>query len=147
MMRPLTGALCALILLTGGVGVTWAREPGGFPGDVAPIRPIRMEGYWDRDESARAVIGTVTILADRGARRTFGITALQAYKPEEEGVQVLRHSALGPGLRVIGPEEMVQRFLHAPPSEKVTVFGVYRPGSATLTVSSVEIGSKREKDD
>jgi hypothetical protein len=146
-MKPLIRVLCALMMLVAARDATWAREPGVFPGDVAPIRPLRIEGYWDRDKSDPAVIGTVTILATGDTRRTFGITALQAYKPEEEGAQVLRHSALGPGLRAIGADDMVQRFLHTPPSEKVTVFGVYRPGSATLTVSSVEIGRKRHKDD
>ena len=109
-------------------------------GDVAPIRPIRMEGYWNRDRRAPGVLDGLTFTSEIGGpRRTFGVTRLQAYKPEEEGVQVFRHSGLLPSIRVLGQSDMVRRFITAPETEKVVAYGVYRPASGTLTLSSVEV--------
>jgi len=114
------------------------HAPGAMGG--AP-RPIRIEGYWDRDRQAPGVLEGIPITSDKGGQpRTFGITALQAFQPEEEGVQVLRHSSLEPSLRVLGREEMVQRFLDAPPTQKVVVLGLYRPGSGTIILNSVDVG-------
>jgi len=111
--------------------------PGAIGG--AP-RPIRMEGYWDRDRNAPGVLEGVPVTSSKGgAPRTFGITALQAFQPEEEGAQVLRHSSLEPSLRVVGRDQMVHRFLDAPPTRKVVVLGVYRAGSVTIILNSVEI--------
>ena len=111
-----------------------------FPGDVAPVRPIRIEGYWDRPRSNPEVIGEITISADGGERRAFGVTALQAYKPEEEGVQVLRHTALQPSTLLLrGRKEMVEKFVRAGRDDKIVAFGVYRPASAMFELSSVEV--------
>jgi len=111
-----------------------------FPGDVAPVRPIRIEGYWDRARSERDVIGEVTVSAEGNERRRFGVTALQAYKPEEEGIQVLRHTSLQPSTLLLrGRKEMVERFMGAGRNDKVVAFGVYRPASADLELSSVEL--------
>ncbi|MBI3768164.1 MAG: hypothetical protein HY271_06655 [Deltaproteobacteria bacterium] len=108
--------------------------------DVAPIRPIRIEGYWGRDRRAPGVLDGIAISSNRGGPRgTFGVTALQAYKPEEEGVQVLRHSGLQPSLRLLGHDDMIRRFVEAPTTEKVVAFGVYRPATGTLVLSSVEV--------
>jgi hypothetical protein len=116
-----------------------------FRGDVPGFRPIRIEGYWGRDRGAPKVLDAVTFTSsDGGPRRIFGVTALQAYKPEEEGVQVLRHSGLQPAIRVLGLEDLVHRFMNAPDGTKVVVFGAYRPGSGTLTLTSVEVSGATE---
>jgi hypothetical protein len=112
------------------------------PGEVAPMRPIRMTGYWDRGRSAPGVLEGVGISTDGGTPRTFGITALQAYKPEEEGPQVLRHSGLQPSLRLLGPADMVRRLMSAPSTERIVLYGVYRPGTGTIAVGSVQVGSE-----
>src|SRR5512140_3815643 len=134
------------IAVLGAVALTTPpRARAQLPGDVAPVRPVRIEGYWNRDRRAPGVLDGITIVSDDGGtRRTFGVTALQAYKPEEEGVQVLRHSSQQPGLRLLGRREMVRRFMNAPETEKVVAFGVYRPATGTLTLSSVEVGGQRE---
>src|SRR5439155_21990236 len=66
------------------------RMGGGAP------RPIRLEVYWDRHRTDPGILEDVTISATGHAKHDFGIAALQAYKPEEEGPQVLRHSTLRP---------------------------------------------------
>jgi hypothetical protein len=116
-----------------------------FPGDVSGFRPIRIEGYWGRERDAPKVLDVVTFTSSNGGpRRIFGVTALQAYKPEEEGVQVLRHSGLQPAIRVLGPEDLVHRFMNPPDGTKVVAFGVYRPGGGTLTLTSVEVSGATE---
>jgi hypothetical protein len=138
-----TLAIVAAIFILAPDGVLARR--GVF--DLAPVRPLRIEGYWDRPRTAPAVIGEVTISADGRTRRTFGITAIQAYHPEEEGIQILRHSALQPvNLLLRGREELVQRFLGARTDEKVIALGVYRAGSGMFILNSVEIhrGSRGE---
>jgi hypothetical protein len=68
------------------------------------------------------------------------VTAIQAYKPEEEGTHVLRHSSLRPvTLLVRAPDDTLRRIFEASPREKVRVFGGYMGGAGTLTVSSVEV--------
>lgn len=115
--------------------------PAQPAGDVAPIRSVRIEGYWNRDRRAPGVLDGLTFTSDLGGpRRTFGVTRLQAYKPEEEGTEVFRHSGLLPSIRVLGRSEMVQRFINAPETEKVVAYGVYRPATGTLTLNSVEVG-------
>ncbi len=106
-----------------------------------PVRPIRIEGYWNRTSSAPKVLQGVTFTDSKGGSpRTFGITALQAYKPEEEGVQVLRHSTMAPSIRLLGSEDLVRKFMDAPEQQRVVAFGVYNPGSNTITLNSVQIG-------
>ncbi len=103
-------------------------------------RPIRIEGYWERPKTDAAILAEVTVSAAGHPRREFGISALQAYKPEEEGPQVLRHSSLQPvTLLLSGEKEMVERFMTAGPDRKITAFGLYRAGPGQLVLSSVEI--------
>ena len=105
-------------------------------------RPVRLEGYWGRKKTETAVIGEATISAAGHGRREFGITALQAYKPEEEGPQVFRQSSLRPvTLLLNGPKDMIERFIAARPDQKVTAFGLYRAGAGQLILSSVEVAN------
>jgi hypothetical protein len=135
--RILAGA-CAIALVLPASRALARHAPGATGG--AP-RPIRMEGYWDRDREAPGVLEGVPITSSKGGKpRTFGITALQAFQPEEEGAQVFRHSSLQPTLRVLGRDEMVRSFLDAPPGQKLVVLGVYRAGSGTIILNSVEVG-------
>ncbi len=139
-------AVCILVAL-GVVGSTMCSLPAWaqLPGDVAPVRPIRIEGYWSRDRRAPGVLDGIQITSSAGGpRRTFGVTALQAYKPEEEGVQVLRDSGLQPSLRLLGREDMVRRFMDAPTTAKVVAFGVYRPASGIIVLGSVTVGDEAE---
>lgn len=112
---------------------------------LGPGRPIRLEGYVDPPSRSPQVLEEITISAGR-ERRPFGVTALQAYAPAEEGVQVLRPSTLRPvTLLLRGPRDVVDRFAHAPPGARVVAFGVYMPGSGTLTLTSAELAG-RERD-
>ncbi len=139
-MRPVLGAIALALLFP----LHPASGRAASVGAVAAPRPIRIEGYWDRDRRAPGVLDGIRITSNAGGpRRTFGVTALQAYKPEEEGPQVLRHSSLQPSLRLLGDEDMVRRFMDAPPTQKVVAFGVYRAASGTLVLSSVEVGEGR----
>jgi hypothetical protein len=139
--RVVASALCVTTIAVVLAVPLAARAQGS--GDVAPIRPIRMEGYWNRDRRAPGVLDGLTFTSDQGGpRRTFGVTRLQAYKPEEEGVQVFRHSGLLPSIRVLGQTDMVRRFINAPETEKVIAYGVYRPATGTLTLNSVEVGGR-----
>jgi hypothetical protein len=108
---------------------------------TAPSRAVRLEGYWDRTRSGDAeVIGDVVISTDGRDKRTFGVTAAQAYQPPEEGVQIFRHSALQPvTLLLRGRHETVERFLSAGPNEKVVALGHYVPGASQLVLGSVEL--------
>lgn len=146
-MRP-SPWRAALLVLTGlALGMPLAGRAQHFPGDATPTRPIRLEGYWDRPRSAPEVLGEITLSPDGRTRRSFGVTALQAYKPPEEGVQVLRHTSLQPiTLLLRGREEMVQRLLKARTDEKVVAYGVYQAGSATFTLASVEIAEAPRTD-
>lgn len=110
------------------------RMGGGGP------RPIRIEGYWDRHRTDPGILEDVTVSAPGHAKRDFGIAALQAYKPEEEGPQVLRQSTLRPvTLLLSGKKEMVEQFMTAHPDQKITAFGLYRAGPGQLVLSSVEV--------
>jgi len=108
-------------------------------------RPIRIEGYWGRGKADAAIIAEITISASGHARRQFGISALQAYKPAEEGTHVLRHSSQRPvTLLLNGRKEMIESFMAARPDQKVTAFGLYRAGAGQLVLSSVEIAGAPE---
>ena len=136
-VRARAVATLAALCVAGGASAAAAQV---FPGDVAPLRPIRIEGRWDRPRSNPEVIGEITISAGRGERRPFGVTALQAYKPEEEGMQVLRHTALQPSTLLLrGRTEMVEKFMRAGRDDEIVAFGVYRPASAMFELSSVEV--------
>ena len=108
-------------------------------------RPIRLEGYWDRTRDDPEVIGDVVVAAKGGAQRRFGITAVQAYKPEEEGIQIFRFTSQHPAtLLVRGDREAVQRFFAAPGDRKIVAFGAYNPGSGTFALGSVDVGERRQ---
>jgi hypothetical protein len=137
LVRAHAVAMLATLCVAGGASAAAAQV---FPGDVAPLRPIRIEGQWERPRSDPAVIGEITISAERGERRPFGVTALQAYKPEEEGMPVLRHTALQPSTLLLrGHKDMVEKFVRAGRDDKIVAFGVYRPASAMFELSSVEV--------
>ncbi len=129
----LSGAIAALSI--GAIAVAQS-----FPGDHVPARPIRLEGSWGHTNAEPQVIGEVTLSRDGKDRRTFGVTAIQAYDPEEEGMQILRHSSLQPTLLLRGRDEMIARLYAAKPDQKVTLDGVYGAGNGNLTLSSVEVG-------
>ena len=130
----------ALVLIAAFALLSATPAPARMGPGVATVRPIRIEGYWERPRSEHDVLDEITIAADGGARRQFGVTALQAYKPEEEGAQVLRHSTLQPvTLTLQGRKEMIERFMHAGRDDKIVALGAYRAGSARLVLSSVEV--------
>ena len=131
---------CALALPVAG-RFTPRAAAQGFPGDQVPVRPVRIEGYWGRTKAEKAIIGEVTLTADGRDRRTFGATAVQAYKPEEEGMAALRHTSLQPALLLRGSADLITKLYQASPDRKVTIFGVYGAGAATLTLSSVDVES------
>jgi len=111
--------------------------------ELLPMRPVRLEGYWGRTKADPDVLGELTISTDARTVRRFGATAVQAYKPEEEGFQVFRHTALQPiQLTLRGPADMVRRFFDAPADTKIIALGVYRPGSALLELTSVELAGR-----
>jgi hypothetical protein len=142
-MRPSIASSHRAFLLTVAIllAATAAPARAELPIDAVPQRPIRMVGYWERDRGAPKVLEAIRIVSTEGGPpRLFGITALQAYKPEEEGPQVLRHSGPRATLRVLGAKAVVDRLLNAPATERVTIYGVYNPGTDTITLNSVEIG-------
>jgi hypothetical protein len=105
--------------------------------DTVP-RPVRLEGYWDRTRAAPDVIGDVTISAEGRPARRFGVTAVQAYKPEEEGMQIFRFTSDHPAT-LLARGDAVGRFFAAPPDRKVVVFGTYTAGSGLFVVGSVDV--------
>jgi len=116
---------------------TWAKPPV----HATPTRPVRFEGYWNRSHGAPGVLEDLTFTSEIGGPyRPFGVTHMQAYKPDEQGLEVFRQSGLLPSIRVMGNHDMVARFITAPETQKVVVYGVYRPDAATLTLNSVEVG-------
>ncbi len=133
-------ALLALLVLLAAAG----RATGQLPWEAMPVRPIRLEGYWDRTRDDAAVLGDVVVAAGGRAKRRFGITAVQAYKPEEEGIQIFRFTSDHPAtLLVRGERDAVRRFFEAPSDRKVIAFGTYNPGSGTFALGSVEVGERR----
>ena len=106
-------------------------------------RPVRLEGYWTGTQADKDVIGVITVSADGKETRSFGVTALQAYGPEEEGIGVLRPSSLQPiTLLLRGDGAMIRRFMTAPPNDKVIALGVYRPGAGNFILTSVAVAAK-----
>jgi len=107
-------------------------------------RPVRLEGCWNGTPSDKDVIGVITVSANGTDRRSFGVTALQAYDPPDEGIDVLRPSSLEPiTLLLRADEAMRNRFMTASPNKIVVAFGVYRPDSGDLILSSVDVTAKR----
>ena len=114
-----------------------AKKPVKTP----PPRPIRLEGYWERGGSAPGVLEGINVTSNAGGSpRIFGVTALQAYKPPEQGVQVLHGTSPEVTLRLLGDETLVRRFMDAPGTKKVVAHGVYRDTSGTLFLDSVKVG-------
>jgi hypothetical protein len=133
------GVLLAVAMLL--PGAASAKKPIKTP----PPRPIRIEGYWERGTGAPGVLEGINVTSNAGGSpRIFGVTALQAYKPAEHGVQVLHGTgpAMAPGvtLRLLGDETLVRRFMDAPGTKKVVAHGVYRDTSGTLFLDSVKVG-------
>jgi hypothetical protein len=134
-----TYRLAALLVLALVVGAPpdagWAQRPLTAPG-----RPVRLEGYWDRTRSEPGIIGEIVVGTSGADKRSFGVSAAQAYQPEEEGAQIFRGSTLQPvTLLLRGPRESVRRFLDAAPGDKIVAFGLYYAGPAQLVLSSVEL--------
>jgi hypothetical protein len=127
-----------VVTLTLAIGVGAARAQ--FPGDQVPVRPVRVTGSWGKTTADPNVIGEVTISADGSDRRTFGVTAIQAYNPVEEGMQIVRHSSLQPVTFLLrGRKELIEKLNAAKPDQPVTIFGVYNAGNANLVLSSVDV--------
>jgi hypothetical protein len=113
----------------------WAQRP-----PIAPGRPVRLEGYWDRTRRDPGIIGEIVVGSSGADKRGFGVSAAQAFNPEEEGAQIFRGSSLQPvTLLLRGPLESVRRFLDAAPGDKIVAFGLYYAGPAQLVLSSVEL--------
>lgn len=103
-------------------------------------RPVHLEGYWGGTEANKDVIGVITVSPDGKEKRSFGVTALQAFEPEEEGMHVLEPSSLQPITALLrGDEGMIRRFMTASPDEKVVTSGVYRPDSGDFILGSVSV--------
>jgi hypothetical protein len=131
--------LSALMLLA-------AAVPASALPPVAPLagRPIRLEGYWGRSRRSPDVIGEVSVAMTGRKPRSFGVTAVQAYHPEEEGAQLFRFTSDHPvALLVRGDDDMVRRFMEAPPDARVTAFGTYTAGSGLFVLGSVDVTVER----
>lgn len=128
------------------VPLLWTLTVATLPAaaiQFGPGRPLRLEGYFGPRSDAPDVLGEITISSDGRDRRMFGVTALQAYAPAEEGAQVLRPSTLRPvTLLLRGTRTLVERFFEARPDEKVVVYGVYLGGPGTLALSDVEVAPR-----
>ena len=109
-----------------------------FPLAVPPNRPIRLEGYWERTRAAPDVIGEITISADGRPPRPFGVTALQAYQPAEEGMQIFRFTSDHPAT-LVARGDAVDRLFAAARDRKVVAFGTYAAGSGMFVVGSVDL--------
>jgi len=134
----------AIALTVGTIGAVFtipASARTQHPRQATPTRPIRMEGYWNRNRGAPGVLEALTFTSEIGGPwRPFGVTRMRAYKPDEEGVEVFRNSGTVPSIRVVGQPDMVRRFINAPETQKVTAYGEYRPETSTLTLNSVQVG-------
>ena len=131
--------LSLLMLLALVVPASATPPVAGMPG-----RPIRLEGYWGRSRQSPEVIGEVSVGMTGRNPRVLGVTAVQAYHPEEEGTQLFRFTSDHPvALLVRGDDAMVRRFLEAPPDARVTAFGTYTAGSGLFVLGSVDVTVER----
>ncbi|OQY64945.1 MAG: hypothetical protein B6D46_15925 [Polyangiaceae bacterium UTPRO1] len=105
--------------------------------DTEP-RPIRLEGYWERTRAAPDVIGEVRIAAEGRQPRRFGVTAIQAYQPAEEGMQIFRFTSDHPAT-LLARGAGVERLFAAPDDRKIVVFATYAAGSGLFVVGSVDV--------
>ncbi len=141
LIRVVTSFWRSVLLPTLLLAVLVATPRSGPAIELMSGRPLRLEGRLAASADAPDVLEEITVSADGRTRRRFAVTALQAYQPEEEGAQVLRHSTLRPvTLLLRGSSESIRRFWEARPGEKVIVFGVYHAGAGTLTLGGVEVG-------
>ena len=109
-------------------------------------RPVHLEGHWSGTQPDKGVIGVITVSTDGKEKRSFGVTALQAMEPEEEGMHVLEASSLQPTTVLLrGDEAMIRRFMTASPDEKVVTSGVYRPDSGDFILISVGVAARTGK--
>jgi hypothetical protein len=112
-----------------------------LPGAGALGRPIRLEGYWGRTRQDPGVLAEVSVGRTGRQPRNFGVTAVQAYHPEEEGPHIFRFTSDHPvTLLVRGDEDTVRRFMEAPPDARIRAFGTYSAGSGLFVLGSVEVG-------
>jgi hypothetical protein len=110
-----------------------------LPLESLPERPIRLEGFWDRTRADAGVIGDLMISIDGRTKRRFGVAAVQAYKPEEEGMQIFRFTSDHPvTLLLRGDRDTVDRFFDVPRDRKLRAFGTYNRGSGTYVLGSFE---------
>ena len=129
----MTIAVLAVAALAGGAPALADRwPPGGGPG-----RPIRLEGYWGGTRDSPDAIGEITVSAKGREPRRFAITAIQAYFPEEEGMQILRFTSDHPST-LIARGDAVGRFFAARAGDHIVAFGTYLPGSGMFVIGSVE---------
>jgi len=134
----------SLVALAALVAVVVAPAAGrtGTHAKTVPPRPIRIEGYWERDAGAPGVLEGIHVTSSvGGSPRIFGVTTLQAYKPDEQGVQVLHGTPGEVSIRLLGNEALIRRFLDAPGTKKVVAHGVYRAATSTLILDSVTVGA------
>jgi hypothetical protein len=129
--------VAALLLVCAAACVPFAAAEPRLDGTP---RPVRVEGYWDRTRADREVIGDVSVSAEGYPPRRFGVTALQAYQPEEEGMQVLRFTSDHPAT-LVARGDAVDRFFAAPKGRKVKVFATYVAGSGLFIIGSVEVAA------
>lgn len=111
---------------------------------ASPNRPIRIEGYWGRTRSDPEVIGEVTISAQGRPPRSLGVTAIQAYQPEEEGMQIVRFTSDHPAT-LLARGDAVDRLFSAAPDRKLVAFGTYMRGSGLFVVGSVDLVPSPER--
>ena len=109
-------------------------------------RPVRLAGQWSGTPADKGVIGVITVSPDGREKRSFGVTALQGYEPEEEGMHVLEPSSLQPiTLLLRGDAAMIRRFMTASPDEQVVTLGIYRPDSGDFILTSVDVAARTGK--
>lgn len=139
-MRIRTPLVVACLAVLATVGTVAAQFPL-----AGPNRPIRIEGYWGRTRADPEVIGEVTISAQGRPPRILGVTALQAYQPEEEGMQVLRFTSDHPAT-LLARGDAVDRLFSAAPNRKLIAFGTYMRGSGLFVVGSVDLVPSPERE-
>jgi hypothetical protein len=133
----------AVVVVLAIVATTVTAVEAQFP-LASPNRPIRIEGYWGRTRSDPEVIGEVTISAQGRPPRSLGVTAIQAYQPEEEGMQIFRFTSDHPAT-LLARGDAVDRLFSAAPDRKLVAFGTYMRGSGLFVVGSVDLVPSPER--
>lgn len=130
-------AVTVVTILAALVAIATSAAAGPF---ASVPRPIRLEGAFDRTRADPRVIGEITISAGGRESRRFGVTAVQAYKPEEEGMQIFRFTSDHPAT-LIARGDAVGRLFATAPDRSLTVFGTYTAGSGLFVVGSVDVAA------